>query len=341
MNFAAFQTWREHCLCLNPNLLDCAETNLYRSLRYLQPKPAAPEKDHRVHRCDLARDWLSRFGLPAILSRQALVCRGVRHALTLIFGELARKNAVLWIPNDVYPVYLEIARKAGVEPRLYSTLPQPRLPAFLTNAGTEYLLVTNPWKPLGRYLTVEECDNLSLWLNGSPQRHLLLDCVYDLGEVFHATTLKLLSTGRAILLHSVTKGWLWPKTFGVALIGKDHSEFESVFRNDSPTPEQLCLAKQLFSTDTDCPNRVVDALDARARKLFIALPQPVYQSIPTEPRNSAKGCYFFPVRIPAQVLLAQHKVIGIPASAFGANWDGSILTSLSELFAPTKEGVAA
>lgn len=340
MNFAAFQLWREQTLRMNPDLLDCAETNLYRSLAPLQPKPDASEADHSVHRCDLARAWLARYGFSANDSRRALVSRGVRHALALIFQELARSNATIWIPGDVYPVYLELARAAGVEPRLFTTLPEPKIPANQPNGSPEYLLITNPWKPLGRYLTNKECDALTDWLVASPHRYLLVDCVYDLGAPFHVTTQKLHGTGRAILLHSVTKGWLWPKTFGVALIGEEHSQFESAFRNDSPTPDQLRLAHQFLSTNTNCPGQVIAALQSRAQKMFAKLPDSVRKSLLLDPARLPPSCYFVPVGIRAEELLRLHRLLAVPSSAFGADWDGSILTSLAVEFAPMKNGDA-
>jgi aspartate/methionine/tyrosine aminotransferase len=338
VNFAAFQLWREECLRANPDLLDCAETNLYRSLASLQPKPDASDADRSVHRCDLARAWLVRYGFSPKDSRRALVSRGVRHALALIFQELARSDATIWIPGDVYPVYLELARAAGIEPRLFTTLPEPKIPVTQPNGSPEYLLITNPWKPLGRYLTDKERDALTGWLAASPNRHLLMDCVYDLSTPFHVTTQKLYETGRAILLHSATKGWLWPKTFGVALLGEGHSQFESAFRNDSPAPDQLRLAQQFLSTDANCPSQVIAALQTRAQKMFAMLPDSVRKSLLLDSTYCSPGCYFFPVGIRAEELLRLHRLLAIPSSAFGADWDGSILTSLAVVFAPIKNG---
>jgi aspartate/methionine/tyrosine aminotransferase len=338
MNFVAFQLWREQTLRESSDLLDCAETNLYRSLASLRPKADASDADYSVHRCDLARAWLARYGFSVNDSRCALVSRGVRHALALIFQELARSDATLWIPGDVYPVYLELARAAGIEPRFFTTLPEPKIPATQPNGSPEYLLITNPWKPLGRYLTDKECDALTGWLAASSHRHLLVDCVYDLSTPFHATTQKLQGAGRAILLHSVTKGWLWPKTFGVTLIGEKYSQFEPAFRNDSPAPDQLRLAHQFLSTDADCPNLVVAAVQNRAKKLFATLPDSVRKSFLLDPSCLSPSCYFFPVEIRAEELLRRHRILAIPSSAFGADWGGSIITSLASVFAPIKNG---
>jgi hypothetical protein len=332
MSFAAFQLWREKNLRENPHLLDCAETNLYRSLAGIQPQFRDSQALRQIHRCDLARLWLNHYEFPETLSRHALVCRGVRHALSLIFHELAREEAVLRMPGDVYPVYAELAQAARIAPQLFSTLPETKIPSAGGTGRIEYLLIANPWKPLGRFLTDQECADLETWLATTPNRYLLMDCVYDLGAPFHDTTQKLFRTGRAILLHSITKGWLRPKTFGIALFGKTHSQLEAAFRNDPPAPEQLHLANQFLTIDANLPSLVVNALLHRRRKLLASLPDAVTSELLLDPAVAVPGCYFFPVRLEAGELLERHGLIAIPAIAFGSDWNGSVLTSLSGNF---------
>ncbi len=335
MNFAAFKLWREACLRTTPDVVDCAETNLYGALASLQPHLDPSETPQRVHRCDLARAWLQRYGFDTGRSRQALVCRGVRHALQLIFKRLSAEGARLWLPSDVYPVYQALAQSAGITPQTFPTLPAPIFPTAGGTDGPEVLLIANPLKPLGRFLNDEECAALLAWVNAAPGRRLLIDCVYDLGAPFHPTTMKLLQTERAILLHSATKGWLTPQTFGVALVGEDCTGFETDFREDPPSAMQLQLAHHFLSAAADCPARVVDALQARARSLAERLPQTVRDVRLVAPANSAPGCYLFPVPFSAEQLLNDYGLLAIPASAFGAGgWNGSILTSLSDGFAP-------
>ena len=175
MNFSAFQSWREQYLNAHIDLLDGGETNLYRTLTQLQPKLDQSTIDRKWHRCDLARTWLTRYGFSESYSRHALVCRGVRHALELIFKEVARSNAILWLPGDVYPVYWEQARAIGIEPQRFNTLPKPILPDSGPGSRPEFLLLTNPWKPLGRYLAEKECSALLAWLKTSHNRYLLID----------------------------------------------------------------------------------------------------------------------------------------------------------------------
>ncbi|MFD9443700.1 aminotransferase class I/II-fold pyridoxal phosphate-dependent enzyme [Streptomyces sp. NPDC060006] len=333
MRFDDFQEFRQRELSASSPLLDAAETNVYRALAPMRPEP--PTDVSTVHRCDLARAWLRRFELPEEWSGQAMVCRGVRHGLGVVFQQLRTVQARLWLPSDMYPVYFELARAAGLTPASYPTLPAPTLPGSPADDRPEYLLLANPSKPLGRYLSDAECAAVMSWLRESPRRRLLIDSVYDLGAPFAAGTRRLLDTGCAVLLHSVTKGWLWPRTFGVVLLGPAQAELADAFRADPPTPAQLSLADQLLTEHCDVPRQVVDELAARAERLFERLPDDVLGAIPTASRT-CPGNYFFPVDIPAETLRRECGVLAMPVSVFGeSGWSGSILTSLADAFGPT------
>ncbi|MER5638507.1 aminotransferase class I/II-fold pyridoxal phosphate-dependent enzyme [Kitasatospora sp. NPDC002227] len=332
MRFEDFQDFRRRQLTESPSLLDAAETNVYRALAALRPEP--PTDLRTVYRCDLARTWLRRYELPEEWSRRAMVCRGVRHGLEVVFRRLHAERARLWLPSDVYPVYFELARAAGLAPASYPTLPAPTLPApaLPGEAATdrpEYLLLANPSKPLGRHLSEPECSALISWLDDAPHRYLLIDTVYDLAAPFAAGTRRLLATGRAVLLHSVTKGWLWPRTFGVVLLGPDQSDLAEAFRAQPPTQDQLRLADRLLTDHADLPHRVAEELTTRADRLFDRLPAEVLGAIPTASRTSP-GNYFFPVDIPSETLRHEHGVLALPATVFGdTTWPGSVLTSLA------------
>jgi hypothetical protein len=73
-----------------------------------------------IHRCDLSRAWCARRGMPAAWARCALVCEGVRHALGRLLAELA---GPVGLPRDVYPVYAQIAERAGAATRCFATFP--------------------------------------------------------------------------------------------------------------------------------------------------------------------------------------------------------------------------
>jgi histidinol-phosphate/aromatic aminotransferase/cobyric acid decarboxylase-like protein len=324
MNFAEFQQSRGKILRERESVLDCAETNLYRALARLVP-PTSPPPTATIHRCHLAAEWAECFGITNETARRVLVSCGVRDSLAILFQHYAGANCRLWIPGDNYPVYSDLARAAGLATSEFPTLNEIIWPDANPASAGEVLLVTNPLKPAGRWLNSRDVQQLEAWLAQDARRRLLLDAVYAFGTEFHPTTLRLLETRQAILLHSVTKGWLLPRLFGVALVPEaDFITLAPVFRAKPPSQQNLSRARELLTQHRATPAAVATAL-ACARKQFVAaMPQTI--QLPTG--GDAPG-YFFPVGVPWQTLLDRHGVLGLPASVFGSQReDIAILSSL-------------
>jgi hypothetical protein len=159
MNFSDFQRFREKIMQERNGVLDCAATNLYASLARLIP-PDTPAPEHTVHRCHLATEWGQHFGFSPETSRLAFVSCGVRDSLSRLFSYYKSTNARLWLPSDNYPVYGELARTAGLTPCEFPTIPVPVWPDSAPATGPELLVVTNPLKPLGRWLTQSDVATL-------------------------------------------------------------------------------------------------------------------------------------------------------------------------------------
>jgi aspartate/methionine/tyrosine aminotransferase len=68
----------------------------------------------------------------------------VRHALTLLFGQMAQEGRVVLVPSDVYPVYEHIAQRAGLEYQTYPTYGEGEIPV---NDTHDVVLITDPVKP--------------------------------------------------------------------------------------------------------------------------------------------------------------------------------------------------
>ncbi len=325
MNFAGFQQVREKFLREHGDVRDCAETNLYRALARLAPPPAsAPVAP--VHRCHVASQWCERFDFSPETSRRSLISCGVRDSLALLFRHYAAENARLWLPADNYPVYGELARAAGLAPHEFPTLPVPVWPEAAPADGTELLVVTNPLKPLGRWLDARDSAALEAWLATSPRRRLLLDTVYAFSKHFDATTLRLVATGQCLLLHSLTKGWLHPRLFGIALVPEcDAAALTPVFRASPPPQENLARARELLSRHAAMPAAVATILDEARQQMRAAMPRKIIVPPPAD----ASG-YFTPVAAHWSELLRTHNILGIPATAFGsACEDITILSSLA------------
>lgn len=323
MTFSQFQIRRAELLREQPGLRDCAETNLYRALGHLAA-PASPPSTGTVHRCHLAQTWTELFGLPPDHARRALISSGVRDSLARLFNLYASQGARVWLPEDNYPVFGELARAAGLQPSTFPTLEHLCLPKVEASDVTEILLLTNPLKPAGRWLTVEEVVEIQHWLAASPHRRLLLDTVYTFGTRFHETTLTLLTAGQVTLLHSLTKGWLVPKLFGVTLVPEaDFSSLVPAFRQNPPSQASLSQARNLMTQHAELPGNVAHELCEAQVRLRAELPVAWPDSV------DAPARYLFPIEQPWEELIERHGILGLPATVFGAeHGDFTILSSL-------------
>lgn len=324
MNFQEFQLFRSQKLAEKQSIIDFAETNLWRSLAALIPVIAFDRAEH-VHRCHLAQEWLAAFGMPMEWSKRAFVSSGVRHSLSLIFSILADKGVDLRIPKDVYPVYGQLAENARLAYQTFPTLPELRFP----NRG-DYLLISNPLKPAGRWLTHEEVSQLCDWLRVDDRRRVLLDTVYNFDTRWHSTTRDLLKTEQVILLHSLSKGWLSPLVFGVALVpDRDIEQYAATFRQNSPTQENLLKARCLLRDYSRCPQAVAQTLLERREKAIELLPSDVRSAILLFPNAEPEG-YLMSVRFKPAELLSRHSLLAIPLTVFGSDReDCSVLSTLN------------
>lgn len=323
MNFAHFQTYRQELLADWPNMKDCSETNLYRALAHLMPPPLAPVAE-KVHRCHLASQWTELQGLPSEVSRRALISCGVRDSLRLLLAYYAQRQARLWLPEDNYPVYHELAHEAGLSAQAFPTLPEPVWPQTPPAEADEILLVTHPLKPRGRALNEDDARQLKHWLSLSPHRRVWLDTVYQLELGLDDFTRDLLATGQVTLLHSLTKGWLHPRLFGIALVPETDAEaLTPVFRTASPPQDHLARARYLMRDYATMPGVVRQALILAQERLAAALPDIMALALPVDP-----PAYLLPVCISFDDLL-KRGVLGLPASVFGSSRsDLSFVSSL-------------
>jgi hypothetical protein len=327
MNFSDFQKFREKILRERCAVRDAAETNLYAALAHLIP-PTSAAPGRTVHRCHLASEWVGRFGFAEEDSRCALNSCGVRDSLARLFRYYAGGRATLWLPEDNYPVYHDFARSAGLSPRTFPTLPAPTWPDAAPLEEMEILLVTNPMKPLGLWLSAGDVATLKRWLAASERRRVLLDAVYTFGTEFHSSTVQLLGTGQTLLLHSLTKGWLQPRVFGVTLVPQvDLPELTPVFRTNPPAQSDLARAHEMMAQHADLPMTVAHQLAESRFRMDEQLAINTLGPLPVD----APG-YFTPVRVPWNDLLEAHKILGLPATVFGSSReDLTILSSLTFL----------
>lgn len=315
MNFEQFIASSKSLRARDPGLTWACETRIAAALAPIRPQLDLCEPPRRLHRCDLARLWCQRRGLSEARARTALVNCGVRHALALLFADMAASGQRLALPTDVYPVYWQLAGAAGLATTGIATFPE--LDTFTLVDAAERtactaLLLPNPLKIHGRWLDPGERAVLTAWLRADPRRRLILDGVYAFGRPLDPGTLELLDSGQVLYLDSLSKGWLHAKVFGVAHVPeRDFARLAPIFRAAAPTQANLHLAARLLDHHHHFPARLVAELDDRRLRCRQRLCALGLTPLP------ADNGYFLAVDGLAAELAITRRIVLLPGSVFG------------------------
>lgn len=343
-DFQTFLSWKRTVLARQAepeaDFLDLSETRIARALAPLVPSVPATFSGAPPHRCDLARLWLARRGLPADMSRRALVGRGVRDVLSRYFALTVREGVRVAIPSDVYPAYVELARDAGVTSDRgfkFPTFPDFDYGSGLSlentlrtcsQLGAQHVLLPYPLKLHGRSWTTEEVSAAVAWLQERPGdfrqgRRLVLDGVYSFGEPACGNLKRLLSTGQVTYLDSLSKSWLHEQVFGVALVPESDRVLVGTVIDPEPDPQNLHLAQVLLRDHPGTPERVRVEVTVRNLGVGQVLLANGFQVLLSRPRG-----YLLAVNQDYREL-ARHGFLVLPASVFGSREpDWSLLSAL-------------
>lgn len=326
MTYHDFKVVADEIRKARPEVVDCAQLDLYSALKGMIP-PAPADITNRVHRCHLASKWLEIFDLPSAWSARALVSSGIRDSLSKLFTSFASESKSIWIPKDVYPVYHQLALAAGINMLGYDTITGPNWPNPSSSNQPEILLVANPLIPAGRWLSESDVESLKCWLTGSSDRRIIIDSVYNFSHRFHPGTLELYSTDQVILLHSLTKGWLHPKLFGIALVPPSDVDFlKEIFRDNPPPQINLFTAENLLANFEDSPERIRRELSKAKDTMSFRIDS----DISSELIAAKSEGYLISINRSWEGLLEQSNVLAIPVSVFGSrNQDHAILSALN------------
>lgn len=313
MNYETFLLHREQMRFVRPDLLDLSELNVYRSLSF---PPIAPSTQAEApYRCHFAERFLSHLGLSQTLKARAQVSHGVRRSLRALFGFLASRQARVGIPDDVYPVYLQLAAEAGMSVVPFAS--RLGLPAL---GSLDALLLCEPLKPWGTSLTDDEADELTSWVRADPRRCLMLDSAYATPPT--PVALRLLEADVAIVLVSLSKAWLLPDHGGLCIVPTSLKvDVRPVFAELPKDESKIRTAYAALTEYQHRPTEVALHLAERARRL-----DAITESLPS---LKATRCvsYFATCRLSLEELLAMG-VLAAPSSVFGGPCDISILSSL-------------
>jgi DNA-binding transcriptional MocR family regulator len=312
--FEDFVALQERVRREDPSVVQLGETRIARALAALRPAIDVPAEPPKLHRCHLATAWCARRGMAAEWSARALVCEGVRHALALIFGELARRDARVAVPSDVYPVYRQLAERAQL-----AVVPVDTFPLLTFETTARYLLLPCPLKLHGRAWSAAEVAAAHVWLAADRTRRLILDGVYSFDAVLAPEVRALIETDQVLYLDSLAKSWLHEKVFGTAIVpAQDFAMWAPIFRASAPAQASLFVARALLERTVPV---AAELAVRRARTLAILADHAIEAVAP-------ESGYFIPIELPADVALARHRVLVIPFAVFGGTDAWSFASAL-------------
>jgi histidinol-phosphate/aromatic aminotransferase/cobyric acid decarboxylase-like protein len=310
MNHDAFLSTRERLKRERPGLLDCAELNVYRSLRAHFATIAPSTHTEAPYRCHLAERFLAHLELPADWKARTHVSHGVRRSLGALFGVFARDGLRVGVPSDVYPVYGQLAHDAGLVPIAFEQRPGP-----LPLEALDVVLLCEPAKPWGTQLDPTQRARLLDWRGLT-----LLDSAYATPPT--AGALQLVHAGKAMLLSSLSKGWLLPDHGGICVVPPAWFErTRAAFTSLNKDTDKLRIAYAALTEHADRPAQVAAVLARRARLLD--------ELTTARPELKATRCNgYFSVSERRFDELLGLGVLGVPASVFGSTFGGCVLSSL-------------
>jgi aspartate/methionine/tyrosine aminotransferase len=291
-----------------------------------------PEKKVAASGAQAILAW-SKATQIALAPERTVVGRGVRELLSATFTCALKSSEELWLLDDVYPVYWELAKHSKATTRPFATLPQPNWNFLTQTAERASIVLPVPLSPLGRLPTEAEANALFRWLSGSPQRLLIIDAVYtfDFNAARRFTDLFLSGHGdQCIVLWSCAKTWLSPRSLGLAAVPPS---LAPTLQKHVPAPAEADLRRinAVLEDRPDLCQLQQEAFDREWQRLapHILRATPNWQPPPSG--------YFSVVSAPFLTLLNHHGILSVPASVFGSRHDHlSIVTCLHDLAAHEK-----
>jgi aspartate/methionine/tyrosine aminotransferase len=289
------------------------------------PPTTEPQVSASINEAVIA--WSNATGIE-LDPQRTVVGRGVRVLLSAAFSSALSNGRELWLPEDVYPVYRELAENLDVTLRSFPTLPQPNLD-FLAGTGKHAVVVLPvPLSPLGRLPNDAETSALHEWLHDSTDRLLILDAVYMFD--FEASRPLIDSfigknENQCIVLWSCSKSWLSPGLFGLAVAPSGVAD--SLRRRVlSPDRSSLGGMKLLLETRPNLSRMLQEAFTCEWQRL-----RPLICALDADWAPPETG-YFSVLPVSFRQLLKEHGILSVPASVFGSQRDDlSIVTCLYSL----------
>lgn len=325
LDFRGFSAWRASRKS-EGGWLDAAEHNLYSSLprsfpgRFEAIEPSVEAAAQ--YRCHVGELFVERWGLPDCEKARLSVCEGVRGALASLFAGLARSGLKALLPSDVYPVYLALAKEARLEFETYEARRGDGAWDEMDLEPFGAVLVCDPLKPWGGSMGGRMGGRLAAWASIDPSgRVAIVDSAYGIDA--SGWTRSALESGSAMVLASLSKGWLEPLAAGVALAPEAWADRARAWIGARAKNEnRLRVAYHALARHADRPSEVERAIEQRRWAMSGTLAQRAGGGLDLTPAG-----YFWSSPMPSS-WWAQRGILAIPASAFGSGEACSLVSML-------------
>ncbi|WP_437911664.1 hypothetical protein WME73_29145 [Sorangium sp. So ce302] len=315
MKHEAFLARRAELRATRPSLVDLSELNVYRSLARLFPAIAPSTHPEAPYRCHLAERFLAHLELPQALKPRTQVSHGIRRSLRALFGLLAKREARVGVPADVYPVYQQLAAEAGA-----TLVPWNARLGLPVLDGLDAVLICEPLKPWGSHLSPLEAAQLRRWARADERRMLILDSAYATPPTEQARAL--LDDESAVLLASLSKGWLIPDHAGLCIVPERfQKEARDAFAKLPKDEPRVRIGYAALTEHASRPREVGAILSERARRL-----DALTSARPDLKASRCSGYFAISARSFGELL--ELGILGVPAPVFGGPEDLSVLSSL-------------
>lgn len=347
MDYLDYQQYREILVKEKPGVLRLDCMNHVKSLSKVLEKefsifgdtilnlgPRLSDAYNEPDENDLYLSWSKSSNIDVPEERRVLNV-GVRDVLAAIFNTVAQDFDEVWLPNDVYPKYWELARDAGIEPMGYDIIPS-RLKdnidlSFLDSitSNNAMIVMPAPLSPLGRYLNSYEKGKLSNWVGWAGRtnkRSIVFDMVYSFNEGSGESSIwECMSRENCAALWSCSKSWVQRFAFGVAEVPEEWKDAVSSKVSIHDTDHMLRLLSMMRENEY-FPARLQSYFKTEWERLL-----PEIKKVRPSFKPPDTG-YFSILPFSFDKLYKKHDILGIPPSVFGSDrTDITIISCLYDL----------
>lgn len=238
---------------------------------------------------------------------------GVRASLNILFCIAGMCDYKIMIPNDVYPVYRDIALQYN-NFDMYTSA-NKSINEILGNYNDKIcILMTIPHVTTGKTLTDEDTLAIIQWLNGNKDRIIIIDAVYAYNNSLYLNHFfTLFKTQQVIICSSLSRVFLLPLHYGVIYLPKKLSYWQDIINIKKPDADLLGIAKDVIQMNPDFPKYQKDLFRFRWNKLSSLI-----KSIYPEWEAPENG-YLSTLPIKCSELYKKYNILAIPSDLYSSH----------------------